>query len=155
MEATALYENFEPNLMTIQRALKTEISYRKTALPDALPLELLELADVLNQGGASFSLKARDLSVVDEFIEQFRAQFQRVMEVLRKQLDDKRTTVWIEGVGSLLVKEKVIRALEYLNEAAALLDTMMVQQKIGNPRTLASYNEVAPSPNKTFRYPEK
>ena len=155
MEATSLYENFEPNLMTIQRALKTNIPYRKTALPDALPLELLELADVLNQGGTSFSLKARDLSVVDEFVEQYRAQYQRVMDVLRKQLDDKRTTVWIEGVGSLLVKEKVIRALEYLNEAAALLDTMMVQRKIGNPRTLASYNEVAPSPNKTFRYPEK
>lgn len=150
MEAAGLYENFENNLMTIQKGLRSKVNYQKTALPEALPIELAQLTDALNSGGANIKLTATDLKAVDEFIEQFRANHAGIMAIIRQQLDDKRTVMWVEGTGSLLVKEVVIRRLEYINEAAALLDTMMLQLRIGNQRVLVSYNEVLPSPNKKF-----
>jgi hypothetical protein len=150
MEAQALYDRFAKNLKTILIGLHADIPLDKTTLPVALPLEFQMLAGTLNQGAPIFNLKAVNLDVVEEFEKTFAANESRIMNIMHEQLSDKKSVIRNEE-GTVLVKEMLIRRLEYINEAANTLETMIVQRRIGNQRVLESIN---PDGKKIIPYKE-
>jgi hypothetical protein len=128
MEAAALYERFENNLETIFSYLKKGLDVRTTPYQQTLPLELNLLCDVLSHAGFPCKVTKDGL----EFHEVYMQQGPRVSEVMYKILEDKRAYLRTPE-GTVLLKEQLIRRLEYFNEIAHSMEVIARLQQLGSP----------------------
>ncbi|WBA40482.1 hypothetical protein [Hymenobacter canadensis] len=132
MEVPGYYQQFERNLDILLDALQAGLNLRTTALETSLPLEIYVLCEVLNQGGAQYRLTTEGLARVQEFQTQFVAQQAETDAIMRRLLDDQRSSMRTPE-GRVLTKEMLIRRLEYFNEAARQVNVMRNQQALGSP----------------------
>ena len=132
MEAKALYELFEKNLNIILEVLNSEIDINRTPFQTSLPLEIKILCTVLNTTGENFGVQADDLNAVAEFHKLYVHQKDHASLAMQKILNDKRSYMKTPE-GTMLVKEMLIRRLEYFNEAARVLNVMATQKALGSP----------------------
>ncbi|KAA5549447.1 hypothetical protein [Adhaeribacter rhizoryzae] len=132
MEAKALYELFEQNLNIILEVLRGDVEIQRTPFQTSLPLEIKILCTVLNTTGENFGVKADDLNAVSEFHDLYVHQKDHASRAMQKILNDKRSYMKTPE-GTVLVKELLIRRLEYFNEAARVLNVMATQKTLGSP----------------------
>lgn len=132
MEAKALYEHFEQNLNIILEVLNRDIDITRTPFQTSLPLEIKILCIVLNTTGENFAVKAEDLNAVAEFHDLYVHQKDIAAVAMQRILNDKRSYMKTPE-GTMLVKEMLIRRLEYFNEAARVLNVMATQKALGSP----------------------
>lgn len=132
MEAKALYELFEQNLNIILEVLRSDVDIQRTPFQTSLPLEIKILCTVLNTTGENFGVKADDLNAVAEFHDLYVHQKDHASLAMQKILNDKRSYMKTPE-GTMLVKEMLIRRLEYFNEAARVLNVMITQKAMGSP----------------------
>ncbi|TGE22004.1 hypothetical protein E5K00_17270 [Hymenobacter aquaticus] len=132
MEVLGYYQQFERNIDIILAALQAGLDLRTTPLEVSLPLEVYVLCEVLNQGGASFRLTTEGLARLAEFDEQYAQRKAETEAVMQRILADKRSSMRTPE-GRVLVKEMLIRRLEYFNETARLVNVMRIQQSLGSP----------------------
>ncbi|GEO02373.1 hypothetical protein AAE02nite_00370 [Adhaeribacter aerolatus] len=132
MEAKALYELFEQNLNTILEVLHSDVEIQRTPFQTSLPLEIKILCTVLNTTGENFGVQADNLNAVSEFHDLYVHQKDHASVAMQKILNDKRSYMKTPE-GTVLVKELLIRRLEYFNEAARVLNVMATQKALGSP----------------------
>lgn len=132
MEASAYYQQFERNVTIILDALAAGLDLRTTALATSLPLEVYILCEVLNQEGEHFRLTTDGVGRLAEFAQQYLQHESKTEEVMRRTLEDKKTYM-ATPEGRVLLKEMLIRRLEYFNEAARQVNVMRTQQALGSP----------------------
>ncbi|MBC6696938.1 hypothetical protein [Hymenobacter sp. BT190] len=132
MEVPGYYQQFERNIDILLDALQAGLNLRTTALETSLPLEIYVLCEVLNQGGGQYRLTTEGLARVQEFQTQFAAQKTETDAIMRRLLDDQRSSMRTPE-GRVLTKEMLIRRLEYFNEAARQVNVMRNQQALGSP----------------------
>ena len=132
MEAKALYELFEQNLNTILEVLNSDVDIQRTPFQTSLPLEIKILCTVLNTTGENFGVQSDDLNAVAEFHVLYVHQKDHASLAMQKILNDKRSYMKTPE-GTMLVKEMLIRRLEYFNEAARVLNVMATQKNLGSP----------------------
>ncbi|MCB2407170.1 hypothetical protein [Hymenobacter lucidus] len=132
MEVLGYYQQFERNIEIILDALRAGLDLRTTPLEISLPLEVYILCEVLNEGGAQYRLSTEGLARLAEFEEQYVRQQAETGAIMRRLLEDKRTSMRTPE-GRVLVKEMLIRRLEYFNETARLVNVMRIQQALGSP----------------------
>ena len=137
MEAQAYYQQFERNVRIILDALAAGLNLRTTALEISLPIEVYVLCEVLNQGaGEAFSLTATGVARLAEFQQQFMKHEGLTLAAMQHVMADKRA-VMSTPEGRVLVKEMLIRRLEFFNEAARQVNVMRTQQALGSPNQYA------------------
>jgi hypothetical protein len=132
MEASALYERFEENLNIILEILNSNIDLQRTPFQTALPLEIKILCTILNTSGENFNVPADDLNAVQQFRDLYVHQKDHASLAMQRLLNDKRSYMKTPE-GTVLVKEMLIRRLEYFNEAARVLNVMATQKALGSP----------------------
>ncbi|MGV3589689.1 MAG: hypothetical protein ACO1OF_21965 [Adhaeribacter sp.] len=132
MEASALYQLFEKNLNIILDVLNSGVDINRTPFQTSLPLEIKILCTVLNTTGENFGVQADDLNAVAEFHNLYVHQKDHASLAMQKILNDKRSYMKTPE-GTMLVKEMLIRRLEYFNEAARVLNVMATQKALGSP----------------------
>ncbi|UOQ65562.1 hypothetical protein [Hymenobacter volaticus] len=132
MEVSAYYQQFERNIFIILDALAAGLDLRTTALNTSLPLEVYVLCEVLNQGGGQFRLTTEGLERLREFQAQYQQREADTEAIMRRILEDKRAMMRTPE-GRVLVKEMLIRRLEFFNEAARQVNVMRIQQSLGSP----------------------
>jgi hypothetical protein len=132
MEASALYERFEQNLNIILADLNSNIDIQRTPFQTSLPLEIKILCTVLNTTGENFQVQADDLNAVAEFHDLYVHQKDHASVAMQRILNDKHSYMKTPE-GTMLVKEILIRRLEYFNEAARVLNVMATQKALGSP----------------------
>ncbi|UOG74155.1 hypothetical protein MTX78_18785 [Hymenobacter tibetensis] len=132
MEASAYYQQFERNVYIILDALAVGLDLRTTALSTSIPLEVYVLCEVLNQGGAQFQLTTEGLDRLREFQTQYMQRESETEAIMRRLLEDKRAMMRTPE-GRVLIKEMLIRRLEFFNEAARQVNVMRIQQSLGSP----------------------
>jgi hypothetical protein len=132
MEAKALYDRFEQNLNIILEVLNSQVDINRTPFQTSLPLEIKILCTVLNTTGESFGVQAEDLNAVAEFHNLYVHQKDHASVAMQRILNDKRAYMKTPE-GTVLVKELLIRRLEYFNEAARVLNVMATQKALGSP----------------------
>ena len=134
MEAQAYYQEFERNVRVILDALAAGLNLRTTALETSLPLEVYILCEVLNQGaGEHFALTATGVARLAEFQQQFMRHEDQTLAAMLRVLADKHA-IMRTPEGRVLVKEMLIRRLEFFNEAARQVNVMRTQQALGSPQ---------------------
>lgn len=134
MEAAALYERFEHNVDTILSLINSGLDIRATPFPTSIPLEVNLLCEVLNRSGASFSINREGLDALVEFREEYMQQKSTASEALHQVLEDKKSYIRSPGGATVLLKEMLIRRLEFFNETARSLKIMKSQQELGSPK---------------------
>ncbi|MDB5262881.1 MAG: hypothetical protein JWQ14_2162 [Adhaeribacter sp.] len=132
MEASALYERFEQNLNIILEILGSDIDIQRTPFQTSLPLEIKILCTVLSTTGENFTVQANDLSAVAEFHQLYVHQKDHTSRAMQSILNNKRAYMKTPE-GTVLVKELLIRRLEYFNETARVLNVMVTQKALGSP----------------------
>ena len=132
MEASAYYQQFERNIHLILDALAAGLDLRPTTLNTSLPLEVYVLCEVLNQGGAQFRLGTEGVERLREFQTQYLQHESETETLMRRLLEDKRAMMRTPE-GRVLIKEMLIRRLEFFNEAARQVNVMRIQQSLGSP----------------------
>lgn len=132
MEASGYYQQFERNTTIILEALQAGLDLRTTTLATSLPLEVYVLCEVLNQGGAQYRLTTESLARLAEFRDQYMRHESETEAIMRRLLEDKKA-VMRTPEGRMLVKEMLIRRLEFFNEAARQVNVMRIQQALGSP----------------------
>ena len=141
MEAQAYYQQFERNVRIILDALAAGLELRTTSLETSLPIETYVLCEVLNQGaGQDFVLTTTGVARLAEFQQQFMQHEGQTLAALARVLADKRGTMRTPE-GRVLVKEMLIRRLEFFNEAARQVNVMRTQQALGSPSQYESVNK--------------
>jgi hypothetical protein len=99
------------------------------------------LCEVLNQGaGEDFTLTATGVARLAEFQQQFMKHEGRTLAALERILNDKRGTMRTPE-GRVLVKEMLVRRLEFFNEAARQVNVMRTQQALGSPSQYQGVNK--------------
>ncbi|ALD20120.1 hypothetical protein [Hymenobacter sp. DG25A] len=132
MEVPAYYQQFERNIDIILDAIRAGLDLRTTALGTSLPLEIYVLCEVLNQGGAHFTLTTDGLSRVEEFQRQYMQHESETEAEMKRILEDKKSFMRTPE-GRVLTKEMLIRRLEFFNEAARQVNVMRTQSALGSP----------------------
>ncbi|AIZ64673.1 hypothetical protein PK28_15140 [Hymenobacter sp. DG25B] len=132
MEVPAYYQQFERNIEIILDAIQAGLDLRTTALGTSLPLEIYVLCEVLNQGGAHFTLTTEGLARVEEFQRQYMQHESETEAEMKRILDDKKSFMRTPE-GRVLTKEMLIRRLEFFNEAARQVNVMRTQSALGSP----------------------
>ncbi|MBC6613067.1 hypothetical protein H8B15_19245 [Hymenobacter sp. BT507] len=132
MEVSAYYQQFERNVNIILDALAAGLDLRTTALATSLPLEVYVLCEVLNQGGTQYRLTTDGVGRLAEFQQQYMQHEDQTEATMRRLLEDKKAYM-ATPEGRVLLKEMLIRRLEYFNEAARQVNIMRTQQALGSP----------------------
>ena len=132
MEAAALYQRFKTNLETIIILLDKGTEIRTTPYNTTIPLEVRLFAEIMTQVGVDLNVKAEGLSSVSELHKVFSHQEASVMKAMEKILNDKRTAMKTPE-GKILIKEMLIRRLEYFNETARSMMVMSNQTTLKSP----------------------
>lgn len=132
MEVPAYYQQFERNIDIILDAIQAGLDLRTTALGTSLPLEIYVLCEVLNQGGAHFTLTTDGLARVEEFQRQYMQHESETEAEMKRILEDKKSFMRTPE-GRVLTKEMLIRRLEFFNEAARQVNVMRTQSALGSP----------------------
>ena len=141
MEVQAYYQQFERNVRIILDALAAGLDLSTTALATSLPIEVYVLCEVLNQGaGESFRLTASGVARLAEFQQQFMQHEGQTLAAMQHVLADRRATMRTPE-GRVLVKEMLIRRLEFFNEAARQVNIMRTQQALGSPSQYEGANK--------------
>ncbi|WP_192823337.1 hypothetical protein [Rufibacter sp. LB8] len=132
MEAAALYERFENNLDIIFGYIKKGLDVRTTPYHITMPLEVNLLCDVLNHKGFDFTVTKDGFDALSEFHDLFMKDSKRVYEAMHQILEDKRAYLRTPE-GTVLLKEQLIRRLEYFNEIAHSMEVIARLQQLGSP----------------------
>ena len=132
MEAAALYQRFKDNLETIIILLDKGTDIRTTPYKTTIPLEVNLFCEVLSTVGLDLNVKAEGLSAVSELHKAYKHQENTVLGAMEKILNDKRTAMKTPE-GKILVKEMLIRRLEFFNETARSMMVMTNQTTLKSP----------------------
>ncbi|WP_207432796.1 hypothetical protein [Sabulibacter ruber] len=132
MEAAALYERFERNLETIFSYIKRGLDVRTTPYHISMPLEVNLLCDVLTNAGFPCQVTRGGFDALVEFHDLYMREGKRVSEVMHRILEDKRAYIRTPE-GTVLMKEQLIRRLEYFNEIAHSMEVIARLQQLGSP----------------------
>ncbi|WP_210466483.1 hypothetical protein [Rufibacter roseolus] len=132
MEAAALYERFENNLETIFSYINRGLDVRTTPYNISMPLELNLLCDVLTSAGFPCQVTKDGFDALVEFHAVYMQEGKRVSDVMHRILEDKRAYLRTPE-GTVLLKEQLIRRLEYFNEIAHSMEVIARQQQLGSP----------------------
>ncbi|KAA9333696.1 hypothetical protein [Adhaeribacter soli] len=132
MEAASLYQRFRENLETIVMLLDKGTDIRTTPLKTSIPLEVNLLCEVLGQKGVFLNIKAEGISAINDLQQAYRQQETAVLDAMAQILEDKRA--WMKTPeGKILLKELLIRRLEYFNETARSMMVMTNQTTLKSP----------------------
>lgn len=129
-----MFERFENNLNTILSLLQSGLNIRTTPYHDAIPLEVGLLCEVLNRAGTSFAIRQEGLGSLEEFREQYMQQKSTASNAMHRILEDKRSYMRSPGGATVLLKEMLIRRLEFFNEIARAVEIIKNQQVLGSPK---------------------
>ncbi|MFC5269107.1 hypothetical protein [Adhaeribacter terreus] len=132
MEAAALYQRFKDNLETIIMLLDKGTDIRTTPYTTTMPLEVKLFTEILNQVGLDLNVKAEGLSAVNELYKAYNHQENAVLKAMERILNDKRAAMKTPE-GKILVKEMLIRRLEFFNETARSMMVMNNQTTLKSP----------------------
>jgi len=132
MEAASLYKRFKENIDTIITLLDKGVDTRTTPYNTTIPLEVHLLTEVLAQEGIEMTIQAAGLGAISELRRLFVHQEMQVMNAMEKILNDKRTSMKTPE-GKILLKEMLIRRLEYFNETARSMMVMNNQTTLKSP----------------------
>ncbi len=77
-----------------------------------MPLEVYVLSEVLNQGGAQYRLTTEGLARLAEFRDQYTRHESETEGIMRRLLEE---SIMRTPEGRMLVKEMLIRRLEFFN----------------------------------------
>lgn len=133
MEAAALFLRFKDNLATITEAFNSSLETRTMPYDVSIPIEVDLLADLLRLHGLDFNSNTPGARRIQGFQQWYLQNEGAVNEVMQRVLEDKRAYIRT-ATGTVLQKELLIRRLEFFNETAHTLDTMMVQQQLKSPK---------------------
>lgn len=132
MEAAALYHRFKDNLETIIVLLDKGTDIRTMPYNVTLPLEVKLFCEVLSHAGLDLNVKTEGLSAVNELYKAYKHQEKALEKAMEKILNDKRASMKTPE-GRILVKEMLIRRLEYFNETARSMMVMSNQTTLKSP----------------------
>ncbi|MFC6998342.1 hypothetical protein [Rufibacter roseus] len=132
MEAAALFERFENNLETIFRYIKKGLDVRTTPYEISMPLEVNLLCDVLNQKGFNYKVDKAGFDALVQFHDFYVHDKERILDTFHQILEDKRAYIKTAD-GTVLLKEQLIRRLEYFNEIAHSMEVIARLQQLGSP----------------------
>jgi hypothetical protein len=132
MEAAALYQRFEQNLETIFSYIKKGLDVRTTPYEITMPLEVNLLCDVLSHGGLPCKVTKPGFESLVEFYDLYMREGKQVQDVLHKILENKRAYLRTPE-GTVLLKEQLIRRLEYFNEIAHSMEVIARLQQLHSP----------------------
>ncbi len=132
MEASTLYQRFKDNLETIIVLLDKGIEIRTTAYKTTIPLEVSLFCEILSHVGLDLNVKAEGLSAIGELQRAYKQHENAVLKAMEKILNDKRTAMKTPE-GKILIKEMLIRRLEYFNETARSMMVMANQTTLKSP----------------------
>lgn len=132
MEAASLYQRFKDNLQTINMLLDKGTDIRTTPYKITLPLEIKLLQDVINHVGGNIQIKTDGFAAIEELQRVYLQNERSVNETMERILSDKRTSMKTPE-GRILIKEILIRRLEYFNETARSLMVMSNQTTLKSP----------------------
>ncbi|QHL88796.1 hypothetical protein GU926_15725 [Nibribacter ruber] len=132
MEASALFERFENNVDTIARHLKNGVDIRTTPYHISMPLEVRMLYDILRHVGVELNSTKEGFEAFTEFETQYRQDAKRLSDAIYKILQDKHAYMKTPQ-GTVLLKEHLIRRLEYFNEIAHSMEVIARWQQLGSP----------------------
>lgn len=132
MEAASLYQRFKDNLETIIMLLDKGIDIRTTPYSTTIPLEVNLFCEVLGHAGVGLNIKAEGISAINNLQQAYKQQERSLSEAMTRILEDKRA--WIKTPeGKILLKEMLIRRLEYFNETARSMMVMANQTTLKSP----------------------
>jgi hypothetical protein len=132
MEAAALYQRFKDNLEMIIILLDRGTDIRTTPYKTTIPLEVKLFIDLMSHVGTELNVKAEGISAVAELERAYKQHEHAVSEAMTRILNDKRA--WIKTPeGKVLLKEMLIRRLEYFNETARSMAVMANQTTLKSP----------------------
>ncbi|HSI91431.1 MAG TPA: hypothetical protein VK927_09975 [Adhaeribacter sp.] len=105
---------------------------RTTPYQTTIPLEVKLFCEILGQAGVELHPKTEGLSAVHELQKAYHANEKAVQDAMAKILQDKRS--WMKTPeGKILLKEMLIRRLEYFNETARTMAVMANQTTLKSP----------------------
>ena len=132
MEAATLYQRFKDNLDNIIALLDRGIDLRTTPFNTTIPLEVNLFGEVMKAAGVELNLKAEGISAINELHKAYSQQEKAVLTAMEKILNDKRS--WLKTPeGKILLKELLIRRLEYFNETSRSMVVMSNQTTLKSP----------------------
>ena len=132
MEAAALYQRFKDNLETIIVLLDKGTDIRTTPYKTTIPLEVSLFCEVLSTVGLDLNVKVEGLGAVNELYKAYKHRENEVLKAMEKILNDKRSAMKTPE-GRILVKEMLIRRLEFFNETARSMLVMNNQTTLKSP----------------------
>ena len=132
MEAAALYQRFKDNLETIITLLDRGLDIRTTPFNTTIPLEVSLFGEILNQVGLDLGVKPTGLNAINELYKAYKSQENAVLGAMEKILNDKRASMRTPE-GRILVKEMLIRRLEFFNETSRSMLVMNNQTTLKSP----------------------
>jgi hypothetical protein len=132
MEAPALYQNFKNNLSTIVELLAKGTDIRTTPYKTTIPLEVSLFNQIMAHLNVDLQLKSDGFSAIDELQRAYTQHEKEVNKAMEKALNDKRSSMKTPE-GKVLVKEMLIRRLEFFNETARSLMVMTNQTTLKSP----------------------
>lgn len=132
MEAIALYQNLKNNLNTIVELLERGTDIRSTPYKTTVPLEVALFGQIMAHAGMDLPLKSEGLNAINELQRVYSQQEKNINNAMEKMLNDKRSSMKTPE-GKILVKEMLIRRLEFFNETARSLMVMSNQTTLKSP----------------------
>ena len=132
MEAAALYQRFKDNLETIIVLLDKGTDIRCTPYKTTIPLEVKLFSEIMSTTGLDLNVKIEGFSAINELNKAFKSRETEVMKAMERILNDKRASMKTPE-GKILVKEMLIRRLEFFNETARSLMVMNNQTTLKSP----------------------
>ena len=132
MEAAALYQRFKDNLETIIVLLDKGTDTRTTPYKTTIPLEVKLFCEVLSTVGLDLNVKAEGYSAVNQLNKVYKSRETEVQKAMELVMNDKRGSMKTPE-GKVLVKEMMIRRLEFFNETARSMMVMNNQTTLKSP----------------------
>ena len=132
MEAAALYQRFKDNLETIIILLDKGTDIRTTPYKTTIPLEVNLFSEVISTTGLDLNIKAEGFSAVNELHKVYKSRETELLKAMERILNDKRASMKTPE-GKILVKEMLIRRLEFFNETARSMLVMNNQTTLKSP----------------------
>ena len=132
MEAAALYQRFKDNLETIIVLLDKGTDIRTTPYKTTVPLEVKLFCDVISTTGLDLNVKVEGFSAINELYKAYKSRETEVQKAMERIMNDKRASMKTPE-GKILVKEMLIRRLEFFNETARSLMVMNNQTTLKSP----------------------
>jgi hypothetical protein len=132
MEAASLYQRFKDNLQTIIMLLDRGTDIRTTPYKTSIPLEVQMFIELISHVGTEINVKAEGISAINDLERAYKQNETAIMEAMTKILNDKRS--WMKTPeGKVLLKELLIRRLEFFNETARSMAVMANQTTLKSP----------------------